>query len=78
CSTSTVRMVGSSGANLFTSCSAGVCALWGDRHGGANVNAVLALQRIRNSGLTPRQYLAKAKDSGERISGFGHRVYRNW
>lgn len=64
CSTSTVRMVGSSGANLFTSCSAGVCALWGDRHGGANVNAVLALQRIRNSGLTPRQYLAKAKDSG--------------
>ena len=78
CSTSTVRMVGSSGANLFTSCSAGVCALWGDRHGGANVNAVLALQRIRDSGLIPRQYLAKAKDSGERISGFGHRVYRNW
>ena len=78
CSTSTVRMVGSSGANLFTSCSAGVCALWGDRHGGANVNAVRALQRIHDSGLSSRQYLAKAKDSGERISGFGHRVYRNW
>lgn len=78
CSTSTVRMVASSGANLFTSCSAGVCALWGPRHGGANVDAVLALQKIRDSGLTPRQYVARAKDNGERISGFGHRIYRNW
>ncbi|AXE38550.1 citrate synthase [Acidipropionibacterium virtanenii] len=78
CSTSTVRMVASSGANLFTSCSAGVCALWGPRHGGANVDAVLALQKIKDSGLTPRQYVARAKDDGERISGFGHRIYRNW
>ncbi|MDN6556420.1 MAG: citrate synthase [Acidipropionibacterium acidipropionici] len=78
CSTSTVRMVASSGANLFTSCSAGVCALWGPRHGGANVDAVQALQKIKDSGLTPRQYVARAKDNGERISGFGHRIYRNW
>lgn len=78
CSTSTVRMVASAGANLFTSCSAGVCALWGPRHGGANVDAVLGLQRIKDSGLTPRQYVARAKDKGERIPGFGHRIYRNW
>lgn len=78
CSTSTVRMVASAGANLFTSCSAGVCALWGPRHGGANVDAVLGLQRIKDSGLTPRQYVARAKDNGERIPGFGHRIYRNW
>ncbi|VEI02864.1 Citrate synthase 1 [Acidipropionibacterium jensenii] len=78
CSTSTVRMVGSSGANLFTSCAAGVCALWGPRHGGANANAVKGLERIHESGLTPRQYVAKVKDERQRIPGFGHRIYRNW
>ncbi|WP_130865700.1 citrate synthase [Acidipropionibacterium timonense] len=78
CSTSTVRVVGSSGANLFASCSAGVCALWGDRHGGANVNAVRQLERIAASGLTPSQYVARVKDGKDRIAGFGHRVYRNW
>lgn len=78
CSTSTVRMVASSGANLFTSCAAGVCALWGPRHGGANVNAVKGLQRIAESGLTPAQYVARVKDNKERIPGFGHRIYRNW
>ena len=78
CSTTAVRTVGSSGANLFASASAGVCALWGDRHGGANVNAVRQLQTIKESGLTPAQYVARAKDGKVRIAGFGHRVYRNW
>jgi len=55
-----------------------VCALWGDRHGGANVNAVRQLQPIKESGLTPAQYVARAKDGKVRIAGFGHRVYRNW
>ena len=64
--------------NLFASASAGVCALWGDRHGGANVNAVRQLQTIKESGLTPAQYVARAKDGKVRIAGFGHRVYRNW
>jgi len=78
CSTSTVRMVASSGANLFTSCAAGVCALWGPRHGGANVNAVKGLEDIADSGLTPKQYVARVKDNKGRIPGFGHRIYRNW
>jgi citrate synthase len=80
CSTSTVRMVGSSGANLFASCAAGVCALWGPRHGGANVEVLRMLEQIHQGNLTPEEYvkLAKDKESNVRLMGFGHRVYRNF
>ena len=80
CSTSTVRMVGSSQANLFASCAAGVCALWGPRHGGANVAVLEMLERIHQGGLTAEKYieLAKRKDSDVRLMGFGHRVYKNY
>ncbi len=80
CSTSTVRMVASGGANLYASVSAGVCALWGPKHGGANMAVVGMLEHIRDTGMPVQQYLARAKDksSGERLMGFGHRVYRNF
>jgi len=80
CSTSTVRMVGSSQANLFASISAGVCALWGPLHGGANVAVIEMLEEIRGGGMTGEKYieLAKQKDSGVRLMGFGHRVYKNY
>jgi len=80
CSTSTVRLVGSSRANLFASCAAGVCALWGRLHGGANVEVVRMLQRIHEGGLSPEKCLHDAKDKQNpfRLSGFGHRVYRNY
>ncbi len=80
CSTSTVRMVGSSGANLFASCAAGVCALWGPLHGGANVEVLSMLEQIHKGNLTPEDYvkLAKAKDSKVRLMGFGHRVYKSF
>ncbi len=80
CSTSTVRMVGSSGANLFASCAAGVCALWGPLHGGANVEVLHMLEQIHDGNLTPEEYvkLAKDKDSKVRLMGFGHRVYKNF
>ena len=80
CSTSTVRMVASSQANMYTACSAGVAALWGPRHGGANVEAVQMLQKIRNSGMSTTDFVAHVKDrtSGIRLMGFGHRVYRNF
>ncbi|HYO86838.1 MAG TPA: citrate synthase [Dermatophilaceae bacterium] len=80
CSTSTVRMVASSQANMFASCSAGVCALWGPLHGGANVAVIEMLERIKNSGMTVAEYVAKVKDkdSKMRLMGFGHRVYRNF
>lgn len=80
CSTSTVRMVGSSQANLFASCSAGVCALWGPLHGGANVSVIEMLEEIRTGNLTPEEYLrlSKDKNSGVRLMGFGHRVYKNF
>lgn len=80
CSTSTVRMVGSSGANLFASCSAGVCALWGPLHGGANVAVLEMLEEIRQSGgdVKKRMELVKDKSSGVRLMGFGHRVYKNF
>lgn len=79
CSTSTVRMVGSSRANLFASCAAGVCALWGPLHGGANVAVIEMLEAMHQGGLSPEQCLqmAKDKDSGFRLMGFGHRVYKN-
>ncbi len=80
CSTSTVRMVGSSQANLFASCAAGVCALWGPLHGGANVAVLEMLERIHQGNMTPEEYvaLAKNKDSKVRLMGFGHRVYKNF
>jgi citrate synthase len=79
CSTSTVRMVGSSRANLFASCAAGVCALWGPLHGGANVEVLRMLQQIHDGSHSPEEVvrLAKQKDSKVRLMGFGHRVYKN-
>jgi len=73
-------MVGSSGANLFAACAAGVSALWGPRHGGANVEVLQMLQQIHQGNLTPVEYvkLAKDKESKVRLMGFGHRVYRNF
>jgi citrate synthase len=80
CSTSTVRMVGSSQANLFASCSAGVSALWGPLHGGANQQVIEMLQHIRDDGGDYRKYVAMAKDkaAGFKLMGFGHRVYKNF
>jgi citrate synthase len=80
CSTSTVRMVGSSKANLFASCAAGVCALWGPLHGGANAAVLAMLEAIHKGGMKAEQALAMAKDkeSGFRLMGFGHRVYKNF
>ncbi|MFT5083852.1 MAG: citrate synthase [Lentisphaeria bacterium] len=80
CSTSTVRMVGSSGANLYASCSSGVNALWGPLHGGANVAVIEMLEQIHSGGMTPEAYLEKAKDptSKVKLMGFGHRVYKNF
>jgi citrate synthase len=80
CSTSTVRMVGSSDANLFASISAGICALWGPLHGGANQACVEMLEAIRADGSNVAKYVAKAKDkeSEYRLMGFGHRVYKNF
>jgi len=80
CSTSTVRMVGSSQANLFASCSAGVSALWGPLHGGANQQVLEMLQHIRDDGGNYKKYvdLAKDKNAGFKLMGFGHRVYKNF
>jgi citrate synthase len=80
CSTSTVRMVASSQANLFASAAAGVCALWGPLHGGANQAVVEMLEAIHRSGDDGSRFIAAAKDkSGNaKLMGFGHRVYRNF
>jgi len=80
CSTSTVRQVGSSQANLFASISAGICALWGPLHGGANEEVLTMLQAIKDDGSGPQKFvdLAKKKDSGFKLMGFGHRVYKNY
>jgi citrate synthase len=80
CSTSTVRMVGSSGANLFASISAGISALWGPLHGGANQAVIEMLETIQADGGGFQKFvdLAKKKDSGFRLMGFGHRVYKNF
>jgi citrate synthase len=80
CSTSTVRLVGSSQANLFASISAGICALWGPLHGGANQEVLEMLEEIRSSGMKPEEFIEKAKDknSNVRLMGFGHRVYKNF
>src|SRR5204863_9247402 len=80
CSTATVRMVGSSRANLFASVAAGVCALWGPLHGGANQAVLEMLQDIHDSGDNGSKFIAAAKDkhSGKRLIGFAHRVYKNY
>ncbi|MEN9907240.1 MAG: hypothetical protein RLZZ540_381 [Bacteroidota bacterium] len=80
CSTSTVRMVGSSHAGLFASISAGVSALWGPLHGGANQAVLEMLEEIHLNGGDTEKYLAKAKDKNDpfRLMGFGHRVYKNF
>ncbi|SEP95627.1 citrate synthase [Flavobacterium urocaniciphilum] len=80
CSTSTVRMVGSSHAGLFASISAGVSALWGPLHGGANQAVLEMLEAIQKDGGDAEKYLAKAKDKDDpfRLMGFGHRVYKNF
>ena len=80
CSTSTVRMVGSSHAGLFASISSGVSALWGPLHGGANQAVLEMLEEINNNGGDTDVYLAKAKDKNDpfRLMGFGHRVYKNF
>ncbi len=80
CSTSTVRMVGSAQSNLFAAVSAGILALWGPLHGGANQEVLQMLEEIRKDGGDADKFmnLAKQKDSGFRLMGFGHRVYKNY
>jgi citrate synthase len=80
CSTSTVRMVASSQANLFASAAAGVCALWGPLHGGANQALIEMLQQIHRVGDDGSKFItaAKYKNSGRRLMGFGHRVYKHY
>ncbi|PAW93750.1 citrate (Si)-synthase [Mucilaginibacter sp. MD40] len=80
CSTSTVRIVGSSDANLYASISAGISALWGPLHGGANQAVVEMLQKIKADGGDVDKWVAKAKDKNDpfRLMGFGHRVYKNF
>ena len=80
CSTSTVRLVGSAKANLFASIAAGICALWGPLHGGANQEVVEMLEEIRKNDGDVNKAVAMAKDknSGFKLMGFGHRVYRNY
>ncbi len=80
CSTSTVRIVGSSHAGLFASISAGISALWGPLHGGANQAVIEMLEDIKNDGGDYHKYIAKAKDKSDpfRLMGFGHRVYKNF
>lgn len=80
CSTSTVRMVGSADSNIFASISAGICALWGPLHGGANEAVVAMLQQIHEDGGDVDKYVEMAKDktNGFRLMGFGHRVYKNF
>jgi citrate synthase len=80
CSTSTVRLVGSSRANLFTSISGGINALWGPLHGGANQAVLEMLEEIRGSGDDVGEFVRKVKDreEGVKLMGFGHRVYKNY
>jgi citrate synthase len=78
CSTSTVRMVASGGANLFASVSAGVCALWGPLHGGANMAVINMLQEIHASGDDGSKFVEAAKARKALLMGFGHRVYKNY
>lgn len=80
CSTATARFIASSQANLFACAAAGVCALWGPLHGGANQAVIEMLEKIRQSGDNGSQFIEGVKDkkSGKRLMGFGHRVYKNY
>ena len=80
CSTSTVRVVGSSQASLYASISAGINALWGPLHGGANSAVINMLENIKKDGGDTKKWMAKAKDKDDpfRLMGFGHRVYKNF
>ncbi|MCC7204977.1 MAG: citrate synthase [Phycisphaeraceae bacterium] len=78
CSTSTVRMVASSRANLFASCAAGVCALWGWRHGGANTAVIQMLERIHNEKIPMPEFLDRVRKKQQKMMGFGHAVYKNY
>jgi citrate synthase len=78
CSTSTVRMVASGGANLFASVSAGVCALWGPSHGGANMAVIKMLEEIHAAGDDGSKFIEAAKRGEAKLMGFGHRVYKNY
>jgi citrate synthase len=80
CSTSTVRIVGSSQSNLYSSISAGIAALWGPLHGGANQAVIEMLERIKADGGDTNKWVEKAKDKNDsfRLMGFGHRVYKNF
>ncbi|MEX0887270.1 MAG: citrate synthase [Phycisphaeraceae bacterium] len=78
CSTSTVRMVASSGANLFASCAAGVCALWGWKHGGANVAVIDMLEQIHSEQIPLESFLKQVRDRERKLMGFGHRVYKTY
>ena len=80
CSTTAVRLVGSSEANLYASVAAGCCALWGPRHGGANMEVMNMLTKIKNENLSIDKVIEKAKDKNDpfRLSGFGHRVYKTF
>lgn len=80
CSTTAVRLVGSSEANLYASVAAGCCALWGPRHGGANMEVMNMLNAIKNNNLSIDEVIEKAKNKGDsfRLSGFGHRVYKTF
>jgi citrate synthase len=80
CSSSTVRMVGSANASVYAAISAGICALWGPLHGGANQAVMDMLREIHQSGGDPKKFMDEVKDkkSGRRLMGFGHRVYKNY
>jgi citrate synthase len=80
CSTSTVRIVGSSQANLYSAVSAGIAALWGPLHGGANQEVIEMLEKIKADGGNTDKWIEKAKDKSDsfRLMGFGHRVYKNF
>jgi len=80
CSASTVRIVGSSHSNLYACISAGIAALWGPLHGGANQKVIEMLEAIKNDGGDAKKYIDKAKDKNDpfRLMGFGHRVYKNY
>jgi len=80
CSTAAVRLVGSARVNLYAAISAGICALWGPLHGGANQAVVEMLQEIHDSGGDPAPFIARARDKNDpfRLMGFGHRVYKTY
>jgi citrate synthase len=78
CSCSTVRMVGSTQASLFASVSAGICALWGRLHGGANAGVIRMLERIRDGQMSIPDVIEKVKNREMRLMGFGHRIYKNY